>query len=464
MGSRSQPADTYRLIITRRNASEILLFQAGRAWVLPLVEIERHRRIAEQLNSKAARVWGVETYCLFSPPKAACSPSEPFECAVMESVQQNAAPPAGARWIPSSAAARYCDVADATAARSALAETSAYATGKKRGPFARPGWMRELLTWASEQIAPLGLRPTGEFRQLNAGPSFSLLRLETGGGPAVWFKATGEPNRHELPVTAGLASLFPRRLPPVLGVHREWNGWLAAEATGVPLDEAARFREWERVAADLAELQIESIEKTAELLEAQLRDLRSPVLAERIDPFVSRMGEFMAAQEKRDPAPLAPSELAILGQTLNESCAVLDRIGLPDTVGHTDCNPGNIVVSDDRCVYLDWAEGCVANPLLTFEYLRVYMARCGIAEAGPTERLASAYLRPWIVFYPPENLHRALALAPLLAVFAFAVSTDAWRTLDPAGNSRLTGYYRSLARRMHREAARLAERSEPCLS
>src|SRR5690348_11585706 len=67
MGSLEQPADSYRLIITRRNASEILLFTAGRKWILPLVEIERHQRVAEQLMAKAAAVWKIETYCLFVP-------------------------------------------------------------------------------------------------------------------------------------------------------------------------------------------------------------------------------------------------------------------------------------------------------------------------------------------------------------------------------------------------------------
>lgn len=461
MGSLPQPADTYRLIITRRNASEILLLPCGRSWVVPRVEIERHQRVAEQLTTEAARAWGIETYCLFTMPTGQDEGPEAGASAVMESVKQNAPPPAGANWTPSSTAAEYCDLSDSIALRKALAETRAYIAGEKVGSFARAGWMRELFTWAVRQIAPLGLRLTGGFRQLNASPTFALIRLETEGG-GVWFKATGEPNRHELPVTTGLARLFPRYLPSILGVHRDWNGWLAAEATGVPLDETIDFRDWERAATSLAELQIQSIEKTAELLEARLRDLRPGVFAERIDPFIRRMGEFMAAQVKTDPAPLSPSELARLSQALKESCAFLEGIGLPNTVGHTDFNPGNIVVSGDHCVFLDWAEGCVSNPLLTFEYLRVHMARCGI-EQPAAERLTAAYLLPWTGFYSSEELHRVLAIAPLLAVFAFAVSTDTWRSLNPSGNSALAGYFRGLTRRMYQEALKATERGEPCL-
>lgn len=143
----------------------------------------------------------------------------------------------------------------------ALRELDASATNEKTGPFVGPGWLAELLRWAQEKIAPLGLRLTGAFRQLNASPTFSLIRLETESG-AVWFKAAGEPNSHELGVTVALAQLFPGHLPQILGVHRGWNGWLSAEAPGTSLDQIADFAAWERAARELAELQIGSIGKT----------------------------------------------------------------------------------------------------------------------------------------------------------------------------------------------------------
>jgi len=102
---------------------------------------------------------------------------------------------------------------------------------------------------------------------------------------------------------------------------------------------------------------------TAELLEAQAKDLRIGQLAGRIDPFLARMSELMAVQEKSTPAPLGRSELATLADGLKEACALLAELGLPDTLGHLDFNPGNIVVTEDRCVFLDWAEGCVSHRL-----------------------------------------------------------------------------------------------------
>jgi hypothetical protein len=304
---------------------------------------------------------------------------------------------------------------------------------------------------------------TGAFQQLSASPTFSLIRLETNAG-ALWFKATGEPNSHELPVSVVLGQLFPRYVPRILGVHRVWNGWLSAEVEGASLDQIKVPLVWERAAGELAELQIASIGKSLELLKAQSKDLRAPKIEERIGPFVARMGELMAAQEKPTPAPLVQSELAILAEALKESCARLASLGLPNTIGHIDINPGNILVSGDRCVFLDWAEGCVANPLLTFEYLREYMGRAGIEEPAAIDRLVSAYLKPWASFHSPDVMRRASTLSPLVAAFAYAIANDLWRKVDVTQNPTLAGYFRSLTRRMYREAIRVAERSELCLN
>src|SRR5260370_33788391 len=67
MQSLRDSTDSYRLIVTRRNASEILLSQDGSGWTLPRVAIRPRQRLAEQLVSGVNEKWGLETYCLFVP-------------------------------------------------------------------------------------------------------------------------------------------------------------------------------------------------------------------------------------------------------------------------------------------------------------------------------------------------------------------------------------------------------------
>jgi hypothetical protein len=462
MATHHDATETYRLIITRRDATEILLSPKGKDWVLPRVEIRKQLRIAEQLTAETQKGLGLESCCLFVPGSCTSRRDGAAMCAVMECVKRNEKAPPGSYWMPFDVASECVDAEEAAVIRDAFAEMASYTSGEKPGPFAKPGWMRELFSWAHEQTASMGLRLTGNFRQYNASPTFSLLRIETDGA-ALWFKATGEPNAHELPITLLLARLFPDHVTRILGVHPSWNGWLSAETSGTALDEITDCSTWERVAGELAELQIASIGKSADLLEGKCKDLRLPRLMELINPFLTRMTVLMAAQEKHTPSPLANSELASLGEGLKEACSLLQSFGLPDTLGHIDFNPGNIFVSADCCTFLDWAEGCVANPLITFEYLRENLQRSAIQEPSAFERLIAAYVCPWTPFCPPDDLRRALAVSPLIAAFVSAVASDVWRSSDSLRNPQFAGYFRSLTRRMYREAIHAAERRELCL-
>jgi len=457
----SPEIDAYRLVVTRRNVSEVLLLKGDSGWAVPQVEVSPRQRLAEQLTRELREAFGVEACCLLIPSVPGRGPAEDPKWAVMECKSQSLGngrpagfwvdPQAIGDWIEASQAHLICDV---------LAQLHRQAT---TGPFARPGWLEELFRWTQKQVSPLGLRLTGVFRQLNASPQFSLVRMETD-RRAVWFKATGQPNVHELSVTLALAGLFPHSVPQIFGVHREWNGWLSAEVAGTSLNQIPDFAAWETAAEELAELQISSIGKTRELHDAGARDLRIARLVERIDPFLAHMDLLMAAQEKRQPLPLSGSELEILAEGLKESCALLETLHLPDTLGHIDLNPGNIFVSQTGCTFIDWAEACVTHPLLTFEYLRAHSDRSGIEQPASSERLVAVYMRPWTSFHSPDEMRRGLTLSPLIAIFAYSVANDSWRSPGLVHNQRLAGYFRGLTRRMYRVAIRTAQRSELCLS
>ena len=457
--ARSNARDNYRLIITRANASEILLRPHGSAWRLPSVEILQGRRVAEQLTAELYAQWGCRAYCLLVPSFAAGLP----HCGVMEATNPEQISPAGT-WKPLDVAtcAAVSPAEDRAVAEKTIQEWAEHRREPSRAPLTKPGWLSELLAWAEEQLAPLDVRLTGSFAQLNAAPRFSLIRLETDDASAVWFKATGEPNLHELPVTLALARLFPGYVPRILGVHSAWNGWLAQEARGVLLDDCEEFSSWERTARQLAALQLTSIEECTELLESSCKDLRLPKLIKLIDPFLARMADLMAAQTKQFPGSLPLASLALLGQRLKEACALLHELDLPDTLGHVDFNPGNIVVSPTECCFLDWAEGCVSHPFLTFEYLREHVRRRFLGDDAAMERIAAAYLHPWQGVCPSDTMIQAMAISPLVAVFAAAVADPQWHSIDPLKHPRVAGYFRALTRRMFREANEKVEGSEPC--
>src|SRR5882762_4719379 len=89
MATHHDATETCRLIITRRDATEILLLPNGTEWTLPRVEIRTQQRVAEQLTAETQKGWGLETCCLFVPSSGTSGRNGEAMCAVMESVTRN---------------------------------------------------------------------------------------------------------------------------------------------------------------------------------------------------------------------------------------------------------------------------------------------------------------------------------------------------------------------------------------
>ncbi len=468
MSARQQiDRDTYSLVITRRGRSELLCLADGPHYSLPSVEIPRWQRVAERINNAVKERWNLDAYslstcCLSDPLRDAASFTQ-FQ--VMECVRPDCQLPPKAYWAPVSALmpTSFRDSGYLRAIHAALGESGAHPASKNPGPFSKPGWLRDLCEWIQEQLRPLNLRLTGQFRQLTASPTFNLIRFETD-GPALWFKAVGEPNVHEFKIVSTLATLFPLFLPRIIATRPEWNAWLMTEAEGTSPDAASDFAVWKAVSARLAQLQTASPQETDRLLAVGCRDLSTPSLLDRVDEFCATMDELMNRQTKTPPPILTSSELFALSGRLKEALLALAASGIPTALNHLDFNPGNVVVSDGNCVFLDWAEAAIGHPFLTLEYLLEHFKRLYPESPARHTELISTYAQTWQAHASPSAISRSLSLAPLAAVFAYAVSNETWR--DPArlDNPQTAGYFRSLARRMKREADGLENRSLECMS
>ena len=456
--------DTYLLIITRRNGSELLCLPDGPYHALPSVDIPLWERVAEPIRNTLKTHLNLDAYSLFTcprePPTGETSGTL-FQ--VMECVHPDAPLPPTASWAPfqSLTIASFRDAEHSRRISNALRTLSHYDETRIDGPFAKPGWLREMCSWIAQQIEPMKIRLTGNFRQLNASSSFSLMRFETT-GPAVWSKAVGKPSSHEFNIVSILAALFPEYLPPIVAVRPVWNAWLTTEAQGTSPDVDSNFSVWRTIVARLAELQIASLHETPRLMAAGCRDVSASSLLNCADEFFAIMAEIMKQQTKTPPSILTSTQLVCLKEQIKESLRLLAATGIPDALNHLDFNPGNIFVSGDRCTFIDWAEAAIGHPFLTFEYLLEHQTRLRPDHADQREELVSAYTSQWERSAPPFAVSRALALAPLIAVFAYTVSTGTWREPGTFANPRIAGYFRSLVRRMKREADAFENRSLEC--
>ena len=441
-----------RLVLIHPGSEEIVMSGGQHRCVLPSVYIPAYSRHAEEVIAAAHRQHHLETYCLFTvPADSEPLPSHHYSFSCLSA--RDAAPPAGFEWTAADSVAReqFEDQGDFNALKAGFEVIRKCQREPQSGYFGRPGWLDEITDWIRRQVLRPELRLTGKFAQLNASPVTTLVRFETDVS-AVWFKAVGEPNTREFPITLYLARHFPEFVPAVVRTHDESNGWLTEEVPGCHLHSDSDPATWIAVADSLARLQTMTIGHSLPLAAAGCIDVRSHALLEAVEPFLEVMAGLMDEQTKIHPAPLARTELKSLETILLDAIASVEALDVPPALVHLDFNPGNILTSPGRIVFLDWAAAAIGNPLFTFEYLLEQLRTLHPADRALQSEVSSAYMRRWRAFIGANDLARALSAAPLLAAFSYATSGGDWR--DPARRSSpaAAGHLRSLTRRMKREA------------
>ena len=456
--------EVFRVIVLSPDGKDILVVPDRNRFGLPSVEIPRWQRMAENLADAVRNDWKEEVVCLFELNDLSGTYGPGVHYQIARHRGGVGVPRMLTKWVAVATLSKdsLTDVTDHSAIQQATLRCGKDGEASPAGPFTTLGWFEELRSWVEEIVEPLGFRLNGSFRQLNASPTFSLIRFETD-GPALWFKAVGEPNQREFPITCELSRLFPRYVPIVLGKCPQWNGWLTREAVGKILSEAQENDLWEKAASSLAELQIDSIDHGTQILAAGARDLGVNRLSKMVGPFIETMTQLMDRQTKIPPAPLNRKELLLLGDRLQAALEAMETFGIPETLGHLDLNPGNIVASPDRCVFLDWAEAYIGNPFFTFQYLLEHLRRTAAGDSALEMSLVCSYREPWERVVGSTPIDDGLSLTPLLAVFAYAAGTELWRDEARMQDPATAGYLRSLARRMHSKANTLGERRSVCL-
>ena len=432
--------------------------------MLPSVEIPRWQRVAENLTAAVESNWGEEVVCLFDPDTDSPTDGAVTRYQAAEHLCTRSNPKMPTYWAPVSKLSQdsLSDGRDYAAIKEVTAVCNGEMGAASAGPFSRFGWFSELRNWIESVVEPIGFHVNGRFRQLNASPSFSLIRFETD-GPALWFKAVGEPNQREFPITCHVVAAFPAHIfRDVLATRPDWNGWLTRESEGRLLGDDQESGTWERVAAVLAELQINSCDRTPAIAGAGARDLSVGTLRKQIRPFVDITQQLMQQQPKTPPPTLDRRELLALGDQIGEAFDFLEALEIPDTLGHLDLNPGNIVVSAAKCVFLDWAEAYVGNPFLTFQYLLEHFRRSHPRDSSRESQVLESYAAPWSRILSRDAIHSGLSVAPLLAVFSYMCGTGLLSDGERLKQAEFAGYLRGLARRMDREARAWVDGSRKC--
>jgi hypothetical protein len=457
MAKPQEQTDVWRILLFGRCGTELLLLRTPSGFRLPELRVPRCQRIAPNLNAEAKRLWKLDTVCLLPLPVPQVDPAAgDIRYHVMELYRPEDLARIAPDFLQLSAVREdsFADKRDYLAVRQRMGVEGAGPREARRGPFSAFGAFGRISAWVEEQLRPLGLRLEGDIRQLQATASFALIRFATNRG-AVWFKAVGEPNLRELPITGLLAARLPQYVPDWLAAKAEWNAWLTLEARGQGLFESSDPVVWCRAAEFLAEMQIASLPHTADLLAAGAQDVRYQKLLDRVDPFFSVMQDTMQAQTKNTAPRLARQEIGSVREQITEALHKLEEARIPDALNHLDLNPCNVVISAEKCSFLDWAQAAVGNPFFSIEYLRQQFLQVFPGRMEAETEFNNSYLNRWKPILAGNAAPELSHLVGLTAAFVFASSVLPWQDPILCSRPELAGFLRSLLRRMHLESEQL---------
>ncbi|MDH6223406.1 MULTISPECIES: phosphotransferase [Streptomyces] len=307
-------------------------------------------------------------------------------------------------------------------------------TGTAPDPDDRPGavtpwgdaaWRTAVQEFTARGLAAHGLSPAAG-ATVRLRPWSVVMRVPTGDGPPVWFKANPPAARFEAGLGGALSRLVPDHVLRPLAVDAG-RGWsllpdggpvLRDVLAGAGAQEAART--WEEVLPRYAEVQQTLGGHTAELAALGVPAARTTALPELFDRLLAENAVHLA--------PAGLSRLEAARPLIAEASAELAALGVEDSLDHSDLHGGQVLSpAPGRHTFFDWGDSSLTHPfcslLVTF---RVFRHEYG-GEALP--RLRDAYLEAWTA---PGRTARDLrhGLGPALRLAALTRAA-AWGRLFP---------------------------------
>jgi Phosphotransferase enzyme family len=264
-----------------------------------------------------------------------------------------------------------------------------------------PDWLAGAMAWVDARLQEAGRPRTGEPDQMHVRPWSTVVRVPTARG-ATYFKANTEELRHEALVTLLLGRRVPERVPPLIADDLDL-GWMLMEDGGTRLREViteeSDLGRWADVlvgAADIARAMEPDVER---LLAAGVPDLRLATLPDR---YAALVGSTDVDQRFRDAVP-----------RVRELAEQLASYGVTETLQHDDLHDGQVFVSGDRQLILDWGDAVISHPFFTLSVTLEGVVQWGLDDVEGSVDLAPL-VAGYLHRYAPDRPELARAIPPAL--------------------------------------------------
>ena len=265
-----------------------------------------------------------------------------------------------------------------------------------------PNWLAGATAWIDEHA-----ERTGEIEQPHVRPWSTALRVPTSDG-TLWFKANVPALAHELPVIEALAARVPAAVPDLVALDEPRNWMLlrdGGEQLRAVIERERKLEHWLDVLPLYAELQIAAAPDAEKLIARGAPDRRLTTLPTQYERLLDRV-EGLTDSERRTFGELVPHAASLSDQ--------LASVGIAETIQHDDLHANNVLTREGKYLVFDWGDSCVTHPFLTMSVTLEGVISWGLDDVEDSAELRpyrDAYLEPFTVFAPKEELDAALEAA-----------------------------------------------------
>ncbi len=219
-----------------------------------------------------------------------------------------------------------------------------------RQSYAQPGGPTADLAWAAEILARHGLAPTAKPVQIRTWNLSSVWRIPIGDQSA-WLKVVPSFLGHEPYIITALAGL---PVSTLLG-YDECGRILLAGIAGDDMYEATLPQLLSMVTL-LVDIQAIWLGRVEELRAMRMPDWCGPSLISKITDVLQRTNEELSQGER--------ASLSRFVSGLADRFSEINACGLPNTLVHGDCHPGNFRGTEFALTLLEWGDSGIGHPLL----------------------------------------------------------------------------------------------------
>ncbi|MGK7935173.1 MAG: phosphotransferase family protein [Xenococcaceae cyanobacterium] len=272
---------------------------------------------------------------------------------------------------------------------------------KVRSPWAEIGWFSEVVKWINLQLDLLGLGAIISLEQIINWELSCLLKAKTRVGN-IYFKASSAAFQDEPSKTNLLTQLYPTYLPNLLAIDTDKRWMLMEEFTGDLLAEITDFESWQQALRSFAQMQIKAIDEVDRLIALGFSDARLDRLNSQIESLLDT--PILVSKPDRG---LSEADLELLRSLIPQLKVICDELaacGISQTLVHGDFHGHNIVSTNEGYIYFDWSYAAISHPFFDVIYLLQVYERQLPDVADVQGRLQDAYLEPWTVYLPMQQL------------------------------------------------------------